>query len=684
MRCLVVNAYSNTRLAADHFHRSLAVFREVAERHCKGTTVVVCECDELHQYVPPKDSNPDNEVKRNTCLAAFDRIDLIFIDGDEGLLPWLPEGRQLYLLVRMALQMGKCLFSTIGGTTALCAANATGGADVSQAVDIQALPSQKTTGMVLDTKSGDVYKADGEVLTPYMNVGVHARAGCIIMGRSAMKAAPASRFTGHVRMRPCPKYVQHWLFSNMQTRHFDLHTSLAYDISLDGRPDSNGLDVLAQDSGPSGVGVLVIQVGNCIGLRFAMTEREGGVLLNNFFRVHHDRISRVSHTDLSAQFAHQEDVECNMQLVTPRPTNAPPEEKGCPTGIDKQWMNQVLPIVAGQGEITQYKPTGLGPSFAPSSTRSIRIADLPRTASRPNQQRRPQTARNESLRDTDRGRHRTPGMRAEGDSKRLEVKPAVSRPHTARARATTALTAGSRAVSSRASRDSSDLALSEFGYEGLMAEEDTPQVAPRRQLSAGGPPKKRHPSGHIARDTPRQYIHVAQHKPFCNNNAVENRWNRPGGDASVWSRTTSVFRGPYGGSHGPLSKETAAREWQAQRLARGSRNCHKGEWRLPIKPKKAVVWEQTESMARAEDAGLDKYPEGVVNPHHAANYIATAPHLPPNEPTPKFYLNFDAEKDMSVGMSEKWLADKPTKLLRIGIRVAVAAKKWRTQALAEG
>ena len=76
---------------------------------------------------PGDEKNDEDQGERKLALKYFDSIDVIFIDGDEGMLPWSKELSDLFGLVRLAYQMGKGVFTTACGAQILSYVNALGG-----------------------------------------------------------------------------------------------------------------------------------------------------------------------------------------------------------------------------------------------------------------------------------------------------------------------------------------------------------------------------------------------------------------------------------------------------------------------------------------------------------------------------------------------------------------------------
>ena len=130
MRCLVVNAYQNQSKGQARFEEFLGILRPILLHYDKASKLIVRPYTELDDmvYAPDMPAAPGAKAgDRKAGLRQFDTIDFLFVDGDEDLLPWLPEAANLFALVRIAFQTGKCMFSTIQGTQTMCYVNALGG-----------------------------------------------------------------------------------------------------------------------------------------------------------------------------------------------------------------------------------------------------------------------------------------------------------------------------------------------------------------------------------------------------------------------------------------------------------------------------------------------------------------------------------------------------------------------------
>lgn len=135
MRCLVINAHSSEKKVKT-FHEFVAILRPILMHYDKKAKVIIRKFNAISDFVYAADLCPQpgdekegemDEANRKMALKHFDSLDMIFVDGDEALLPWLPELSDLFGLLRLAYQCGKCVFTTTCGASMLAYINALGG-----------------------------------------------------------------------------------------------------------------------------------------------------------------------------------------------------------------------------------------------------------------------------------------------------------------------------------------------------------------------------------------------------------------------------------------------------------------------------------------------------------------------------------------------------------------------------
>ena len=114
MRILIVTATKpgGPRGTAEQFVRHVKdAFKRSLRSHEK-VEFVVRQHTELLEFLPPPpppDVEPDIAASKY-CIAAFDGLDFIFIDGDEQLLPWVPAVAPLLKLLHLCALAKKCVF----------------------------------------------------------------------------------------------------------------------------------------------------------------------------------------------------------------------------------------------------------------------------------------------------------------------------------------------------------------------------------------------------------------------------------------------------------------------------------------------------------------------------------------------------------------------------------------------
>lgn len=115
MRCLVINAHSSEKKVKT-FHEFVAILRPILMHYDKKAKVIIRKFNAISDFVYAADLCPQpgdekegemDEANRKMALKHFDSLDMIFVDGDEALLPWLPELSDLFGLLRLAYQCGE-------------------------------------------------------------------------------------------------------------------------------------------------------------------------------------------------------------------------------------------------------------------------------------------------------------------------------------------------------------------------------------------------------------------------------------------------------------------------------------------------------------------------------------------------------------------------------------------------
>ncbi|CAM9212938.1 unnamed protein product, partial [Discosporangium mesarthrocarpum] len=195
MRVLIVDAFSRSekgRSAYKAFEtRVRSKFKELNIQE-EGTTEFT-----LRHFSSLKEFCYDNELtefSNKAAVKAFDKLDMIFVDGDCSLMPWRKDPhRSLVLVVRTALCADKCLFAAGAGASVVAYVCATGGrrlkvlngnGEGGALHDFPLMNLRKHRGtsptsvaeeeVALDWGTGDIFTLDegGCCWIPHGNVGV--------------------------------------------------------------------------------------------------------------------------------------------------------------------------------------------------------------------------------------------------------------------------------------------------------------------------------------------------------------------------------------------------------------------------------------------------------------------------------------------------------------------------------
>ena len=114
MRILIVTATKpgSSRAPAEAFVRHVKEAFKKALRAHEKVEFIVRQHTELLEFLPPPPVPPAEAdiTASKYCIAAFDGLDFIFVDGDEQWLPWGPEVAPLLKLLHLSVLSQKCVF----------------------------------------------------------------------------------------------------------------------------------------------------------------------------------------------------------------------------------------------------------------------------------------------------------------------------------------------------------------------------------------------------------------------------------------------------------------------------------------------------------------------------------------------------------------------------------------------
>ena len=211
-RILIVTAYKpgSARRPAEQFVKHVKDSFKNSVRSHEKIEFLFRRHTELAEYLPPAPSGAGDAseiAQAKYCITALDGLDFLFIDGDEQLLPWLPQSAPLLKLMHLCAIARKCVFATgcgvqfltyLGrvGPIAIPVLNGggLGGAVVdfrpppeAPAASVHALGASAATtsmlpppdGVMLDNRTGDMFRFDAgaRAWLPVGNVGMHCSFG---------------------------------------------------------------------------------------------------------------------------------------------------------------------------------------------------------------------------------------------------------------------------------------------------------------------------------------------------------------------------------------------------------------------------------------------------------------------------------------------------------------------------
>ena len=107
MYALIVDGFSSSEEGRKKFNNFNTLVRSKLKDTGEKTAIQIKKLSGLESYL----FLPDEGYRNNNGAYNFDKIDLLFVDGEENILPWEPQQEQIRILLKMCLLTNKCVFA---------------------------------------------------------------------------------------------------------------------------------------------------------------------------------------------------------------------------------------------------------------------------------------------------------------------------------------------------------------------------------------------------------------------------------------------------------------------------------------------------------------------------------------------------------------------------------------------
>eukprot|EP00294_Goniomonas_avonlea_P005331 CAMPEP_0114568634 /NCGR_PEP_ID=MMETSP0114-20121206/16167_1 /TAXON_ID=31324 /ORGANISM="Goniomonas sp, Strain m" /LENGTH=812 /DNA_ID=CAMNT_0001755399 /DNA_START=12 /DNA_END=2450 /DNA_ORIENTATION=- len=186
MRVLLVDAFSQRESGRLKFQRwKKAIQNAFDETRTLKHNPPVYEVRTYNQLGSYVHDGAEDKIHLNTVLN-FDRTDVFFVDGDLPFKPWHPQAHQIFRLICMALQSGKCLFASSFASAFVVSALANDGKVIrlvqsfpegGELADLRRITHMSPDEVHLVKDTGDCYRYNEETneWTCAFNVGIRTR-----------------------------------------------------------------------------------------------------------------------------------------------------------------------------------------------------------------------------------------------------------------------------------------------------------------------------------------------------------------------------------------------------------------------------------------------------------------------------------------------------------------------------
>ena len=196
MNILIVNAYGRSPNNKNKFISFCSIIKNILKKVSENSGIdnfnfIYRTPITINDFIYNYESNPGEETKENLITKKkFDKIDMIFIDGNEKYLPWGDKGYRLSEFIRLCKATNKILFAAGVALEILIYYLATGSnnffnfinskGEIQAIEEIEKIPlnflkNLKKNDYFLDFVTGDIleYHIINKNWTPIMNIGLH-------------------------------------------------------------------------------------------------------------------------------------------------------------------------------------------------------------------------------------------------------------------------------------------------------------------------------------------------------------------------------------------------------------------------------------------------------------------------------------------------------------------------------
>lgn len=196
MNILIVNAYGHSQNNKEKFASFCTIIKNLLKKVSENSGIDNFNCiyrtpNTINDFIYNYECNPGEETKENIMTKKnFEKIDMVFIDGNEKYLPWEDKGYRLTEFIRLCKATKKILFAAGVALEILIYYLATGSngffnfinskGQIQAIEEIQKIPlnflkNLKKNDYFLDFVTGDIleYHIINKNWIPIMNIGLH-------------------------------------------------------------------------------------------------------------------------------------------------------------------------------------------------------------------------------------------------------------------------------------------------------------------------------------------------------------------------------------------------------------------------------------------------------------------------------------------------------------------------------